>query len=317
MPGEDALWQYTPPLHYLRFLPPDPFSVVVGIATLLTLAIDLWLILQRRAVRTAGRTPSNRSWWALIGLSAFLLICLVVYTYRLHTTIIGTRALHYELTSRAHLIALDNRTLTCVVDSSGGAIIHSLMTIRTAGSEPLERFELLHRLPDHPDRTAQSRIRPLRVSVPADGHTVSFSRDPSGNPTVTIVEINPPLGPEKSIDLKQSIPMEVPDSSIAMTEDESRGRKANHDPIEYFSFEVRYPCNRLKLLVRFPPGFVPREPSYDVWYGNARVRHENEWRYIRGHYNQAFHVERDPESDAWELCLVEDYPLLATNYAVT
>ncbi len=80
---------------------------------------------------------------------------------------------------------------------------------------------------------------------------------------------------------------------------------------EHSRTRMTYPSNRLRIVMRFPRLFVPRASGYDVWYGESRIRHNEEY----GRASRGFSVERD-DGGGFYLVLEVEYPILGLFYVL-
>ena len=124
-----------------------------------------------------------------------------------------------------------------------------------------------------------------------------------------ILHFKPPLkeNEELSIDYKHTMP---PNTYL---KDYSMLAKRNLQS-DFTSDVVRYPTEHFMSKVIFPVNFTPQETGYDVWFGRARARHQNEFHRL---FNEkCFEEGRDKKNRLW-ISLNIYNPIHALIYALT
>jgi len=79
-----------------------------------------------------------------------------------------------------------------------------------------------------------------------------------------------------------------PRGSFAMTFEELKNRKMDY---EYFSMRISYPTEHYKQKLIFPVKFDPTYYDYDVWLGEGKVQHPEEFHRLRNFW----HVGREKD----------------------
>ncbi len=323
--SEDVLWQHTPFPGILDFFGVDAFTTFVSIIGILSFLGNILIVAIRlyrsKKKKSVSQNVRNRETVAIVVLIVVFLVSSTITSFQMRH-INGTREIHYTLTSQAFRIALDDRTLTALINAEGGGVVTSQITIRAASpKQPVDKFELHYRLPDYPGGGAGKKMDSMNKrskKIKCDNnHELLLNAAPGAkaNSYRVVAHISPPLDPSSSTCMLDPLETKVPNSAIAMTRSEAQRRKPG-DPREYFSFEVLYPCNKLTLIISFPPGFEIRGAGFHAWHGEARVPHLGEEEYMRRHYEEVFQQHNNRVTKRTDVTLSIEYPLLGIHYGI-
>lgn len=312
---DDVLWYLLPNPSILDAFRLNWYTSASATLSILTFVANLILLaLRARSKKSAGTDNGGRV--RLVVLTLVFLLATAFTAFQLRQ-IAGTREVHYRLTSKAFRVALDDRVVKAVIDSTGGAIVATRMRVRASNpKQAVDQFELRYRIPDYPGTDGAEKMSTKQLEVRSDKGKIHFKSAPSGeaNSFRVIANISPAVPPDSSVTLQEALVTRAPPAAFAMTEQASIDRKK--DSHQYFTFELRYPCNRLTISVVFPEGFEPSGRHFVAWYGEAQVPHQGELDFMTRHYGEVFQEKIDLTTKQLEVTLDLPYPLLGIHYGI-
>jgi hypothetical protein len=213
------------------------------------------------------------------------------------STLALSHRLFYEICAEAVGVAKDNVVRVVRIQPDGSSKSTASFEVRAVGQE-VRRVEHVYKIMQpgkaaDPSRGLIEMIRPNGVHATKDAPaTMPFTahdgetryivhpecEEHAREKVVYSLKFAPPLPQGKTLRFDEPIRYESSPHSFCMTPDELSAASPRHKLgsewlYEFSSLTVYYPCNRLMLQVVFPDGYKPGEPDFDVWYGEARLRH--------------------------------------------
>jgi|GEM_PF-5152011 len=317
---EDLLWELRPDatiIEAFRLNTLTAIAATLGIATFIAnLFMTIWYSLRQPQAGESIKKAKYRR-YGVFGAAFVFLVSTILIAWQIRM-VKGTRQVHYNVTSQAFRVALDNRVLAVDVDSTGGGIVTTDMTIRAPSpKQHVSEFELEYRLPDFPRDDGGRSIHAQKKEIKCEGDRVLILKERrcyAANSHRLIAHITPPLPPGQSTKMMEKLVTLVPSQSLAMTESEAKERKLG-DPFQYFEFKILYPCSKLTLSIRFPQGFQPLSAKFHASYGELKVPHLGEEQYLRDQFADVFMVKKD-SFDVTTIKLIVDHPLIGLFYGI-
>ena len=213
----------------------------------------------------------------------------------------------YSMMAKAIGMTRDQYTKIVTIHETGAADLEFGFTIR-AVTRQVHWVEQKATLPDHFNANAASEVS--LTGGHDEKHIVRPERvgPPGGRTALYRLHIEPCLQTGESTRL-EGIRMTEPAGTFAQSKRDMRGNN------EYTAVMTQYPCDELRLEVRFDAGTAPGagDVGYDVWFGEAKMPHAEEHRRIQEIGAFEFHPRAGQSATA---VLRVPYPLPELRYAV-
>jgi hypothetical protein len=160
---------------------------------------------------------------------------------------------------------------------------------------------------------------PMDITAKASVHAspitqIRIERVTQSSKRLSTLKFEPPIPKEGSITYPYAT--QAPRGSFAMTFEELEKRHLEHEfypGYEFYARRVTYPTKHFYFKMIFPKGFEPIETGYDVWFGLAKVQHENECDRIA---SNGYWLDGYDESGRRYIQLKVDYPILGLRYVL-
>jgi len=203
----------------------------------------------------------------------------------------------------------DNYTVEAEIpDLQGGKITNFGFDIR-AVDQNVERIEYHYRIPEYdkdpPDNIGiellTKKYRQYSINL------IPISKEV--RKVLYAIEIVPELKKGESIPISSKLIS--PKGTFAMTLEELKNKNML---IEYSNIRIDYPTNLLKYRLLFPPNYIPKQPGFDVWFGDGKVRHLKEYARILNN-PEFFNQGIDISENRFLLCFNIPFPLQGLYYS--
>jgi len=254
----------------------------------------------------------------IIGLACVVVLILIGLVYYHRRALLDARlrwlrtadpALVYAVLARTFGAARDTYHKMVTIAADGSAELDQSYDLRAVTIGKIESVEQQIILAYHPDESASEKL--ILPTVHVKGRKVTVERLPGSGGRVALISyrfdspVRPSQGPVH-IEIKQ---MREPPGTYAPTRD----RLSRWQEYEYSSVMPHWPCNNLKLEIRFAEQNAPTNAEFDVWFGDIRKRHEPEYRRLSA--DSPFDFDRDP-SGGGQAVLTVPFPVPGVTYAI-
>jgi hypothetical protein len=154
------------------------------------------------------------------------------------------------------------------------------------------------------DATGQVIIKPDRI--PVGQYEVRLVPKDIGKLGVFyVIQIIPSIEVGKFVAF--TFERKTPPKVFALTLTELQDKQ---EPYEFSKVTVNYPMSHLGIKFMFPSNYFPTDALFDVWYGDARVRHFREY----GRVSEACFRKDVADRRRFYMELSIPYPILGLSY---
>jgi hypothetical protein len=283
---------------------------LIGLLGALASIVALYLVI---------REGASSAWNPLLLLCLALAVLLLVTTILLHYQRAAVRtarlrwlreadrALVYSLMARAVGVTRDTFERVLTLRPDGSAQADFSYTVRAVGQR-VDFVEQQTTLPTNPDDKAADSITAPTFYVRDRQHRIERHQMPAGRTLVYKIYFIPALTKGNKVHVEGK-GMLMPERSYALR----RSDLPSGQTFDYSAVRPAYPSDRFRIEIRFPTGFAPDRAYFDVWIGDGRTRHEDEYTRIRA--ASGFEYTGDLGTYATAILDVE-YPVPGLHYLV-